>query len=97
MTLDTTPSFLSVTVGTDPINDDLTIVFNTETPELADCQESTISYTVEFAEYASLATLTSTFTSELVDACNGASINMQSISPLSAIWDVDSGSALTFA
>ena len=77
VTLDaaTTPSFLYRTVGIDPINDDLTIVFNTGTPVLADCQVYTVSYTVAFAEYASLATLTSTFTFELVDACIGATIN----------------------
>ena len=75
----TTPSFLSVTVGTDPINDDLVIVFNyLAPPAITDCQVYTVSYTVAFADYASLATLTSTFSFELKDACAGATINSQS-------------------
>ena len=98
MTLDAGhPSFLYVTVGTDPINDDLAIVFNTATAVITDCQVYTVSYTVAFADYASLATLTSTFTFELVDACIGATINTSAIGPLSAIWHTDSGSALNFA
>ena len=44
-----TPSFLSITVGTDPIIDDLTIVFDTSaTIAFTECQVYTISYTVKF-------------------------------------------------
>ena len=42
------PSFLSVTPGTDPINDDMTIAINTGLVTSAHAQTHTISYTVAF-------------------------------------------------
>ena len=78
MTLDPgTPSFLSVTVGSDPIDDDLKIELNTAIPVLADCQFYTVTYTVAFAEYPSLTTSVGTFTFKLVDACIAATITGQ--------------------
>ena len=43
-----TPSFLSATPGTDPINDDMTIAINTGAVTVAHAQTYTISYTVAF-------------------------------------------------
>ena len=75
MTLDAgTPDFLSVTVGTDPINDPLTIALDKDGLALTDCKVYEVSYTVNFDKIPTLDSITRSFTFEIVDACAGATI-----------------------
>ena len=70
-----TPTFLSVTAGADPINDDSTILLDSSSVTIAHAQVYTISYTVTFADYAGLSTLSGSFIFEIIDACAGATVN----------------------
>ena len=80
LTLNTgNPSFLSVTPGSDPINDDMTIAINTGAVTIADAQTYTISYTVAFSNDPSALQITGSFTLKLIDACSGATVNPQTL------------------
>ena len=70
-----TPSFLTIVSGADPVLDPFAIVFDTASPVITDCQVYTVSYTVEFVDYASSTSITETFSFELVDVCASATIN----------------------
>ena len=75
MTLNSPPAFLSLTSGTDKINDPITISYDPSQATGADAITHTIAYTVNLISYNGVATdISGSFTLTITSSCKTATI-----------------------